>query len=240
MKKYLINNNGISLIEVIVTVAIVSLSFSMLLTMYISSFMYSLKGKEHFAASSIAGNYIENMRNYDTEKLIQDYSDAKFYEGDYVVNTQIGLHESFKVNRFDPNTIKSDLHIIINDYAYINDIKYEKENVEIKIDNSLNYIIKPFNTAGRIVDNKNIFIWQIKNNNIHIDIQNNSNEKIDIYFICNYDISQKIDITGYNYSLKSNIINIDNEKLYNVATMKVTITKNDEELFNAQGYTRVR
>ncbi|KXZ40079.1 hypothetical protein SAMN05661008_01284 [Alkalithermobacter thermoalcaliphilus JW-YL-7 = DSM 7308] len=237
MKKCILDNNGITLIEVIVSISVISISFLSLMSLYTSSFVYSIKSKDSFKANIIANNYIENMKHCELETLLNKYSKASFIEDNYEINTNVIFYEDF-IDEYIDN-ISSDLQINIDECIFINNVEYNLENIKIIINKDLTYEIKPLNINASL-DNKNIYILQKKDSNITINIKNYNEDLVNVYLVLDNKVKNEIVVNGYNYSLTKNFKSIDNNRLYNMCQLNVSVSKDANEILTLKAYRKIR
>ncbi|SHK12579.1 hypothetical protein [Tepidibacter formicigenes] len=108
-------NKGFTVLEIILSLAIIEIIILSFISIFSNCFIWSLKSKEKLEALSLAQEYIEKIKADDIDTLIQDYNKKYFNEGKYTIETVL---ES-KNNEFN---IKNSLKIIV---------KVEKDNNEI-------------------------------------------------------------------------------------------------------------
>ncbi|WP_099190380.1 type II secretion system protein [Tepidibacter mesophilus] len=82
------NNKGLTLIEIIISLALIQITVVVFMSIITTCAMINMKSKEKLEALNIAQQYIETIRQQDYENFIK-YDDSKDIYGKYEVDTDI-------------------------------------------------------------------------------------------------------------------------------------------------------
>ncbi|WFD08986.1 hypothetical protein [Tepidibacter hydrothermalis] len=82
------NNKGLTLMEIIISLALIQITVVVFLTIITNCVMINVKSKEKIEALNIAQEYIETIRNQDDEEFMK-YKDQNEIYGKYEVDTDI-------------------------------------------------------------------------------------------------------------------------------------------------------
>lgn len=114
-----LNKKGFTLIEVMISLAIISIISVSFFSVFTNSFMYTIKSKQKLEAINLAQNYIEEIKVCNCENVYNLYSNKNFDEGDYIVSTNL---EKAKFK----NTIKVIVSVKKNDDNIVTLETYKK------------------------------------------------------------------------------------------------------------------
>lgn len=220
MKKKL-NNKGITLLEIVISIAILSSIIVPLYSMFITSQKISNKSDEEFESITIAQKYMEKIKASDNfDWIIKNYSGGTINQSledkGYEINIHIEPEDKFKnPNITDYNkSIKYDVLIEVNekdndtevfcngskatvagmnlDIVYNNDIKITQANISIPI----------FNTSGAnirvdlISSTSDSSIKENLRNRINFNVTNKENKPLTFYFV-----KEKDSDINYNFNV---------------------------------------
>ncbi|MEJ8553643.1 type II secretion system protein [Tepidibacter sp. Z1-5] len=108
------NNKGLTLVEIIISLALIQITVAVFLTIITSCVMLNIKSKEKLEALNIAQEYIEKIRNEDYEGFIK-YNDSKELYGKYEVDTDINKKNDDSDYLFELSVkVKKDEKEIVN------------------------------------------------------------------------------------------------------------------------------
>lgn len=82
------NNKGLTLMEIIISLALIQITVVVFLTIITSCVMINVRSKEKMEALNIAQEYMETIRNKDDESFMK-YDDLNEMYGKYEVDTDI-------------------------------------------------------------------------------------------------------------------------------------------------------
>lgn len=90
------NNKGLTLVEIIISLALIQITVVVFLSIITTCVMINEKSKEKLDALNIAQEYIETIRKQDYENFIK-YDDLKEMNGKYEVDTDINKKDGNNV-----------------------------------------------------------------------------------------------------------------------------------------------
>lgn len=217
------NNKGLTLIEIIVTIAVLGVVVSPLMSMFITSQKINNEGDKEFKKLQVAQRFLEDVKSLyvlsDIEKLeYNDYNGTKKYisngEGykleyssyedlnkEYDVKVDIlkeGIEHKISVSYdsiMDINIAEGSIETIRESS---NKIIIDSSNLELELDLSIEDNKLIINGIPYLTDTDNIRIninsYDITNTSVTINVVDNKNNNSIIY----------IDSNGCSYSIKGN------------------------------------
>ncbi len=108
------NNKGLTLVEIIISLALIQITVVVFLTIIISCVMINMKSKEKIEALNIAQEYIEKIRKKDYENFLK-FNDSNESCGKYEVYTDINKKDDYNDHLFEVLVkVKKDEKDIVN------------------------------------------------------------------------------------------------------------------------------
>ena len=130
------NKRGVSLVELIAAIIIISLASTTITSMVITSYKGQIRAQQYVLANEMAKTYDSMLARDITKKNLQEIADAKITNEDpdekYVVVTEDTLKDLVKTD------IPDDPYGQVYNYLYVshfelNGMTFDHSNVEIKI-----------------------------------------------------------------------------------------------------------
>lgn len=94
------NNKGLTLVEIIISLALIQITVAVFLTIITSCVMLNVKSKEKLEALNIAQEYIETIKKQDYKNFMK-YDDSEEMYGKYKVDTDINKKDDDSDHLFE-------------------------------------------------------------------------------------------------------------------------------------------
>ena len=91
-----LDNQGFTLVEVVVSMAILSIICTSFLSIFVFSYKNTIIAQDKLQALNLAQNYIEKIKTADKEEL-EDYTNSIYNEAKFIIKTSVALDEGKNV-----------------------------------------------------------------------------------------------------------------------------------------------
>jgi len=239
------NNKGFTLIEVILTIAILGLIIVPLSSMFITSATMNTKSKTEYDAATIAQKYMEKVKGlnkYDASALTIDPNEDKPFDVSMTLDEVTG-YPNMQVDAsitppYDIVIKEESGNIFFNkgDGSTIATIPYSTDFSMTFDTNSITINSNTYTYTG--ISNIKVGIYLTRS--INIQIKNNRSEIINFEVIKNMSNTNICNLSVINGEIKkkTNILADPIEKLSNsvLYKVKISVKLNGDELVNMVGY----
>lgn len=111
-------NKGLTLIEIIVTMAILGIISSFLFSIFITSSIYAIKSNQNLEAINLGQEYMEKIKACNITE-VYEYKNKTFYKGSYIINTNVERKNEEYINAIKIIvTVNKDDNEILNLESY--------------------------------------------------------------------------------------------------------------------------
>lgn len=234
---------GLTLLEVIIAMAILSIIVTPILSLSLNATKMTAESEDKFKALTIAQRHMENIKSPNYSGTFNDDSSEKTFEDDdfkgFKITESIQPMKNYKFNNLDSNSNNEEITYDLNvEYGENNNIVWqEAPNFTVKSDASKKNITIENNNNKDV----NVKIELRGNDSITINLINNSlNNKMNVYIIktsentSNYIIGESIGKMG----IYSNVFNdvVSNNSNYRLYKITIKVEKGGKILQNLEGY----